>query len=131
VAILDEHIAQLNSVADAERRFSKAEATPAPNGTTLVKLCDFVLPPGWQPTRTNVYFLVPAGYPVARPDTFWTDQGVQLASGVRPSNVGNNQPPGIPPGLLWFSWHPAAWNANRDNLVNYVAFIRRRFEEKR
>lgn len=134
MGIVDEHIAQLNSVADAERRFSKAVATPAPNGTTLVKLCDFVLPTGWLPTRTNVYFLVPAGYPTARPDTFWTEIDVHLASaaaGARPANTGDNQPPGIPPGLRWFSWHPAAWKANRDNLVNYVAFIRRRFEDKR
>ena len=129
MAILDDHIAQLQSV--AERRFSKVEPIQAPNGTTLIKLWDFILPPGWNLAQTNVYFLVPAGYPVARPDTFWTDPGLRLASGGPPANTGNNQPPGIPPNLLWFSWHPAAWNPNRDNLVNYVAIIRRRFEEKR
>jgi hypothetical protein len=129
MAILDDHIAQLQSIAD--RRFANAERIQGPNGTTLIKLHDFILPPGWNMDRTNVYFLVPAGYPVARPDTFWTDHGLRLASGGPPVNTGNNQPPGIPPNLLWFSWHPSAWNPNRDSLVNYVAMIRRRFEEKR
>ena len=105
--------------------------TPAPNGTTLVQLRDFALPPGWNATRTNVFFLVPAGYPMARPDTFWTDRSLQLASGRPPSNTGSNQPPGVPPNLLWFSWHPAAWNPNRDSLVNYVAMIGHRFKDAR
>jgi hypothetical protein len=131
VAILDDHFAQLESVADAQRRFSRVERIPAPNGTTVIELYDFVLPPGWNPPRTSVYFLVPAGYPVARPDTFWTDRGLVSPSGGPPANTGNNQPPGIKPNLLWFSWHPAAWNPNRDNLVNYVAMIRQRFEERR
>jgi hypothetical protein len=129
MATLDDHFAQLESVAD--RRFSRAIKTPAPNGTWLIQLCDFVLPSGWKPQRTNVYFLVPAGYPVAQPDTFWTDVGLSPPSGGPPANTGTNQQPGVPPNLLWFSWHPAAWNPNRDNLVNYVAFIRRRFEDKR
>jgi hypothetical protein len=129
MAILDDHIAQLESV--AERRFSKVVKTQAPNGTWLVELRDFALPPGWNQPHTNVYFLVPAGYPVAQPDTFWTDPGLMSPSGGPPANTGSNQQPGIPPNLLWFSWHPAAWNPNRDNLVNYVAFIRNRFEERR
>lgn len=130
MAILDDHIAQLTQVGSG-RRFSKVEQTPISNGTTLIKLYDFVLPDGWTPATTNVYFLVPVGYPVARPDTFWTDPGLKLASGGPPVSTGQNQPPGIPPNLLWFSWHPAAWNPNRDSLVNYVSMIRRRFEEKR
>jgi hypothetical protein len=129
MTILDDHIAQLESV--AERRFSKVIRTPGPNGTSLVQLRDFILPAGWNRPCTNVYFLVPAGYPVARPDTFWTDAGLEPPSGGPPANTGNNQAPGVPPDLLWFSWHPAAWNPNRDNLVNYVAMIRNRFEEKR
>jgi hypothetical protein len=129
MAILDEHFAQLESV--AERRFSKATRSEAPNGTWLIKLSDFVLPEGWNRAHTSVYFLIPAGYPVARPDTFWTDPGLTPPSGGPPANTGNNQQPGVPAGLLWFSWHPSVWNPNRDNLVNFVAMIRRRFEEKR
>jgi hypothetical protein len=129
MAILDDHFGQLERVAG--RRFSRATRIPGPNGTTLIQLHDFVLPEGWNPHITNVYFLVPAGYPVARPDTFWTDPGLSPPSGGPPANTGNNQQPGVPPNLLWFSWHPAAWNPNRDNLINYVAMIRNRFEEKR
>jgi hypothetical protein len=128
---LDEHFNQLVSITDPKRRFSNATKSVGPNGITLIELNGFVLPPGWNLTHTNVYFIVPVGYPVARPDTFWTDGGLLLQSGAAPVNTGKNQPPGIPPNLLWFSWHPAAWNPNRDNLVNYVAMIRQRLEERR
>lgn len=129
MAILDDHFAQLEN--HPYGWFSQAVRTQGPNGTWLVQLRDFVLPLGWNRTHTNVYFLVPAGYPVARPDTFWTDPGLSPPSGGPPANTGNNQQPGVPPNLLWFSWHPAAWNPNRDSLINYVAMIRNRFEEKR
>lgn len=129
MAVLDDQIAQLKNV--GERRFSRVEYTAVPNGTALIKLCDFILPQGWNTATTNVYFLVPVGYPQARPDTFWTEPGLKLASGGPPVSTGTNQPLGVPANLLWFSWHPAAWNPNRDNLVTYVSMIRRRFEEKR
>ena len=128
--ILDEHFAKLQE-AMAGRKFGRAELTDIGNGTALVKLADFVLPPGWNSRTTTVYFLVPAGYPVARPDNFWTDRNLSLASGAPPANTGTNQLPGVPQGLLLFSWHPNVWDPNRDTLVNYVGMIWSRFDQKR
>ncbi len=128
MSIVDDHFAQLQTLANHEY-FEGATLSPISNGTYLVTLTGFALPAGWNKPRTNVYFLVPVGYPVARPDTFWTDPGLAPATGGVPMSTGNNQPPGVPPNLLWFSWHPGAWNPNHDNLVNYVSLISRRFEE--
>lgn len=128
MTILDEHIADLEREGTRHHDYSRPVLTPIPNGTSLVELRDFVLPEGWNRPRTSIYFLVPVGYPVARPDTFWTDCDLRLANGSMPANTGNNQQPGVPPDLLWFSWHPSIWIPNRDNLVTYVTMIGKRFE---
>jgi len=131
VSIVQEQFSQLQENAGASSGFARAELIQIPNGTYLVKLYDFRLPKGWNQQTVNVYFLLPVGYPVARPDTFWTDPGLTLLNGGPPANTGTNQPEGVPPGLLWFSWHPSAWNPNRDTLSTYVAIIRQRFNEIR
>ena len=129
--LLEEHFALLRDASERRKRFAEAALMPVSNGTALVQLRRFALPPGWNTTDTDVYFIVPVGYPVARPDTFWTDGGLRLANGGIPMSTGNNQVPGIPPNLLWFSWHPSTWNPNTDNLVTYTGMIARRFEDKR
>ena len=131
MSIVNDQFQELQQANDRQNGFTSAELTPLPNGTFLVKLNRFKLPKGWNRQETTVYFLVPVGYPVARPDTFWTDPGLMLLNGGPPANTGNNQPEGIPPGLLWFSWHPSNWNPNRDTLLTYVAIIRNRFNEVR
>lgn len=131
MTILDEQFLDLQKQASRPGHFSGASLTPQPNGTALIELRDFVLPAGWNKQKVTVYFVVPVGYPTARPDTFWTDSDLRLADGGPAVNTGNNQQPGVPPNLLWFSWHPSAWNPNRDNLVTYVAMITRRFEQLR
>jgi len=131
VTILDEQFAELQRQGARHGDYSAASLTPQPNGTSVVELRNFLLPPGWNKQRVTVYFIVPVGYPVARPDTFWTDPDLRLANGGPAVNTGNNQQPGVPGNLLWFSWHPSTWNPNRDNLVSYVAMITRRFEQVR
>jgi len=128
---LDDHFAALQSAGARRQYFANATLTPVSNGTAVIQLSNFVLPSGWNRTHTTVYFLAPIGYPVARPDTFWTDPDLCLASGGVPVSTGTQQQPGLPPNLRWFSWHPATWNPNRDSLVTYVEMIRRRFEDRR
>lgn len=131
MGVAEDHFKALEENGNRRQRYSNASLTPVGNGTLLVKLTGFVLPTGWKPRTTNVYFLIPVGYPVARPDTFWTEADVFLESGAPAMNTGNNQQPGVPSGLKWFSWHPGSWNANRDNLLTWVEMIRRRFEDRR
>ena len=129
--IVEDHFKALQENGGRRQRYTGAALTPVGNGSYLVKLEGFVLPNGWKPKITNVYFLIPAGYPVARPDTFWTEADLFLKSGNPPMNTGNTQQPGVPAGLKWFSWHPGSWNANRDNLLTWVEMVRRRFEDRR
>jgi hypothetical protein len=102
-----------------------------PDGTALVEIPDFILPPGWNASSTTAYFVIPLGYPMARPDCFWTDANLRLANGGMPSNTGANAGHGLPQEKLWFSYHPASWNPNLDNLLTYAKLIRRRLEEAR
>lgn len=116
-------------------RYAGATLTRLPNGTAVVTIPNFPLPPaGWNRTSTTVYFVVPVGYPTARPDTFWTDGDLTLASGAEPQATNrNNDTHGLPDkrNLRWYSWHPSAWNPNRDNLLNYVGVIDRRLRDPR
>ena len=114
-------------------QYAKASLQEVSNGTFVVTIPDFRLPPGWNRDATTVYFIVPVGYPQAKPDSFWTDPGLTLASGGPPQNAtpAGNQLPGLPPGVLWFSWHANSWNPNTDTLTTYTKLIAGRFQEAR
>lgn len=73
------------------------------------------------------------GYPQARPDCFWADGGLRLASGGMPINSAIQVIPDFPElgQLIWFSWHLTSWDPNRDNLVTYLHAIRRRLRDPR
>ncbi len=66
-----------------ERQFERVmERYPAgklealPSGSALVSIPGIALPPGWSAASTNIYFLVPVGYPGPPPDCFWADQSL-------------------------------------------------------
>ena len=124
---MEDHFASLKLI----QRYRLATLTPVPNGTFVVEIPAFPLPDGWNARSTTVYFIVPVGYPVAKPDTFWTSPDLRLAGGGMPNGTNQQNPPGIPPDLLWFSWHPSVWNPNRDSLINYAEVIAQRFREAR
>jgi hypothetical protein len=129
MAASEEHLQQLKTLEG--KRFTTFELIHAGEGVDVIKFNGLVLPAGWSTPTTNVYFVVPSGYPIAKPDGFWTDPSLRLASGAPPTNIGKNQHPGVPEGLHWFSWHANSWNPNRDNLVTYLGVIRKRFEQTR
>lgn len=114
-------------------RYEAASLEPVPNGTHVVVIPGFQLPGGWNRETTTVYFVVPLGYPQARPDSFWTEPELRVAGGAMPQNAtpGGNHQQGLPPGVLWFSWHPSGWNPNQDNLITYVKLIATRFQAQR
>jgi hypothetical protein len=100
-------------------------------GQWLVTVSDMPLPPGWNQRSVTVHFLVPAGYPHANPDSFYTDDDFRLANGSMPSNatlqafldVGQ---------VIWFSYHlQRAWKPGRDRLQTWVATIRGRLADLR
>ncbi len=125
MTILDEQLVELR------RKFPRAEILGLPDGSSLISIPDLQLPPGsWNKTTTNVFFVAPVGYPIARPDCFWADEDLRLAAsaGTPPKGSAIQQPP-FPGGpKLWFSWHPSAWTPNRDTLTRYLQVVRDRLE---
>jgi len=115
----------------ANEKFGAATLSSNSDGSYVVSIPNFPLPSGWNRSHTTIYFIVPVGYPMARPDCFWTDPGLLLSSGATPQNIGSNHAPGLPNGLQWFSWHPQSWSPNADNLRSYLGVIHNRFQELR
>jgi hypothetical protein len=111
--------------------FPQASLAPLPSGAFLVTIPDFQLPDsGWSTPTTTIRFLVPVGYPQAKPDTFWASSGLRLISGALPHASGDpNAIPETAYSGLWFSWHTASWNPNRDTLQTYVKVILDRFRQ--
>lgn len=116
---------------DIQRRFPGATSERQSDGSVLMTLPNFPLPPGWSRMTTTVRFVVPVGFPIANPDSFWADADLRLDAGGLPMNTALQAPwPGRGE-HLWFSWHPSHWSPQRDSLVNYVGVIARRLGEAR
>src|SRR6267142_1022737 len=100
-------------------------------GSHLVSVPNVGIPLGWSKGSTEVKFIAPIGYPMARPDCFWTDYDLRLNNGNMPQNTALNQIPNVSSNHLWFSWHLSTWNPNVDNLLTYLNVIRRRLHDPR
>lgn len=118
------------NVQDLERRFA-IDAVYRPDGSTIITIRDFPLPPGWNRSTTTIRFVVPVGFPIASPDSFWTDPALRLEGGGMPQNTAIQEPWPTEGSYLWFSWHPSNWNAQKDTLLNYVGVIAKRLNEAR
>ena len=110
-------------------KFPDANLERRPDGSAVIRIPNFPLPPGWSKTSTMVLFVVLSAYPQAKPDGFWADADLRLASGVLPANSTPNNNYGGVEQLLWFSWHANSWNQNLDDFLTYAMVIRRRFLE--
>lgn len=124
---IQEHFEELRSREDLKQ----ATLTRQPTGAALVTIPNYRLPSGWSSPTTTVYFLIPVGYPVAKPDTFWTEP-LRLSNGGPPQSTGTNDGHGLGRSdLTWFSWHTSVWNPNRDSLLTYVRAIDQRLQNPR
>ena len=109
------------------QRWPGARVQPVENVGTLVSLAGMPLPQGWNKQTTDIHFFAPTGYPYAKPDCFWADEDLRLATGALPQNANNGNPmTGLGKNALWFSWHTEHWNASRDDLLTWVASIKDR-----
>lgn len=100
-----------------------------PDGGHIVHVPDMALPPGWSLPSTDVWAVAPAGYPTVRPDCFFADPDLRLASGGEPASSGQQSLDGI--ARRWFSWHLSTWDPDHDGLLQYVRFCGRRLAEAR
>ena len=108
-----------------------ATLEPLPDGLYIISIPNILLPNGWSKQSTQIKFIAPIGYPLARPDCFWADPDLRLANGNIPQNAQPNPTPPALNGYLWFSWHLSTWNPNNDNLLTYVNVIKRRLNDPR
>jgi len=120
---IEEQFAILNE------EYPAAVLTPLMDGSFTVTIPGVHLPVGWSASVSTVRFVIPVGYPASRPDCFWADNELRLASGATPQNSGANPLPHHSGPLLWFSWHVQSWSPNSDTLTTYMNVIRRRFNE--
>ena len=127
MTLLEEQIEILRS------HYPKVEPRALPSGAVLITIPDMPLPTGWSKDSATIRFLAPVGYPHAKPDCFWSDGDLRLADNSVPQATGFNPIPEAPEflPLVWFSWHTAQWNPNRDSLLTYLNVIRNRLKEIR
>lgn len=117
---------QFVSVAE---RYPGSELRPMDDGARIAVIDNVVLRPGlWNKPSTKIGFVVPVGYPMARPDCFWADGDLRLANGGMPKNAQFNAQYFFAD-WLWFSYHPVQWDTSRDTLITYVRLIKQRLAD--
>lgn len=118
-------------VDELKRRYEDITIEPNADGSMIITIPNFPLPPGWNRESTVIRFLVPVGFPIARPDCFWADADLRLSSGGQPMNTALQEPWARKGQFLWFSWHPSYWDPQKDSLLNFVGIIAKRLGEAR
>lgn len=124
------------SVADTQvanflKNHPNAQGQRLSDGSWVLRIADVPLSSDvWAKSSTAVAFVVPAAFPVQRPDCFWADADLRFAGGRCPTNTGANNPCPYFGAMLWFSYHPQAWDV-RDTVETYFHLIQGRLLDPR
>jgi hypothetical protein len=92
---------------------------------THVTIKDFDFPAAYMPRKANLLIILPAGYPNANLDMFWTEPVVKLTNGNWPACADHHA---VYNGVSWQRWSrhfQTAWRQGVDNLRTFVATIRK------
>lgn len=117
---------------ELKAQFPGAELKTLPSGAALVVIKDYKLPGGWNQSLTDIKFLVPVGYPQAKPDCFWCSPNLRLANNSDPQASNMQAVPELPgEPQRWFSRHVGSWDPNKDSLLSYLRVIIKRLQEPR
>lgn len=109
------------------KRESSAERQA--DGSWAVVVPGVPLSNAWSKPSCTIAFIVPAAFPVQRPDCFWADADLRLRNGAMPSNAGPGPVCVFSP-MLWFSYHPQAWDI-RDTVETYFHLVQSRLAQGR
>lgn len=113
-----------------QEQFPHATEQKLPDGSAVVMIPSFPLASGWSQTATATCFIVPVGYPIAKPDCFYADRSLRLASGALPRNAREQPVPQLDGETwLWFSWHLVTWHVTRDSYLTFARVMEKRFAE--
>lgn len=98
-----------------------------------VVLKAFRFPAAYAPREADLMLRLPAGYPNAAPDMFWTKQDVKLASGAWPVNCEHHEVPGAGKGVevyanvAWQRWSrhfgTGGWIVGAHGLQSFVRAV--------
>jgi E2/UBC family protein E len=111
----------------AEKGFNCEVAQSA--GEVRVLIRDFPFPARYTPSSGTLMLRLPAGYPNANPDMFWTYPDVRLISGAYPLNADYHDP--TAGGWQRWSRHDFNWRGGVDDLRTKIASVRRELEKGR
>jgi len=102
----------------------------AEDGFDDVRIYDYPIPSGYSRSTSDLLLRLPLSYRAGRPDMFWTDVDLLLASGQVPVQADVIE---TIEGTQWrrFSWHLSNWNPTTDNLLTYLAFVDGRLAKRR
>lgn len=92
-------------------------------GDIHVILHGFDLGAAYEPAQADLLVIIPAGYPEAHPDMFWTRPDVRLARGGVPLKADGH---GAFPSGRWQRWSRhfrGKWRPGVDNLRTYLAAV--------
>ena len=90
-----------------------------------VIITNFAFPTHYTPATGSLLIILPAGYPNANPDMFWTIPDVKLQSGAWPQACAEHEQHA---GMLWQRWSrhfQIPWRPNVDGLHTFVACIKK------
>jgi len=100
------------------------------DGFDDIVIYGYPVPAGYTKSETDLLLRLPPSYRAGRPDMFWTDLDLLLATGQVPEQAQTTE---RIDGIDWrrFSWHPSSWNPATDNLFTYLAFVDSRLSKRR
>ncbi|MGH8987960.1 MAG: E2/UBC family protein [Acidimicrobiales bacterium] len=116
-------------LAELQRRYPEAHLESAPGGPRVIVVPGVLLGAGWSAASATVRVLVPIGFPHVKPDCFYTDANLRLATGAEPA--ASNLQAAFAGKYRWFSWHIATWDPVRGSLDQYVHVCESRLKEVR
>jgi Prokaryotic E2 family E len=85
---------------------------------------DYDFPAAYLPRKADLLIILPAGYPNAHPDMFWTYPDVKRANGAWPVNSDQHQTYGDRNWQRWSRHYQGQWRAGIDGLRSYLAAVR-------
>lgn len=116
---------QLADEIEALRRDGHIIEVVVAEGWICVLFRAYELPRHFNKPATDLLLKLPLSFPNGKPDMFWTEVDVSLATGACPRRAGEVE---TALGKRWrrFSWHPKSWNPATDNLHTFLEFVNRR-----
>jgi hypothetical protein len=113
-------------LAHVREQFPAADLKNLEDGSRLIQIPGMPLADGWNRRTVDVAFVASPAYPVAAPDSFFTEPDLRLADGSIPANTGFQSLPGANVPWLWFSYHSVGWAPQRGTYLAYARVIQAR-----